>query len=122
MQPTSWILGRSCQWTICAPDLSLVQHILVNVGNNVDLTSAQPGYSVVSFEYFLFPTFWLSFLFAFDPCVFSLLCLMLHLQMGDESEPVTTWRERVQHFQPMSGHDGDLILSLLFYCSPHSSA
>lgn len=41
--------------------------------------------------------------------------------MGDESEPVTTWRERVQHSQTMSGHDGDFILSLLFYCSPHSS-
>lgn len=33
------------------------------------------------------------FLFSLDSCVFSCLCSMLHLQMGDESEPVTTQRE-----------------------------
>lgn len=31
-------------------------------------------------------------LFSFDPCLF--LSLTLHLQMGDESEPVTAQRER----------------------------
>lgn len=34
---------------------------------------------------------------SFDRCVFSFLCSMLHLQMGDESEPVTTWRERAHY-------------------------
>lgn len=38
-----------------------------------------------------FSTFWC--LFSFDSCIYS-LCSMLHLQMGDESEPVTTWKGR----------------------------
>lgn len=51
----------------------------------------------VSLCFVLISTFWY-FVCSFDPYVVSLLCLMLHLQMGDESEPVITSRERVQHF------------------------
>lgn len=35
--------------------------------------------------------------------MFSFLCSMLHLQMGDESEPVTTWSARARHLQTISG-------------------
>lgn len=48
--------------------------------------------------YFVFvSTFWCFFFSSFDPFVLSLFCSMLHLQMGDESEPVITSRERAEH-------------------------
>lgn len=45
---------------------------------------------------------WVLLFFSFDPCLF--LSLTLHLQMGDESEPVTALRKRANHDQFTSGH------------------
>lgn len=61
---------------------------------------------------FISSAFWcFFFLFSFDPCVLSYLCSMLHLQMGDESEPVTT-RDRPKYLWTMSGHARGHIQSL----------
>lgn len=49
------------------------------------------------------------FLFIFYLTPVCFLCLMLHLQMGDESEPVTTWREGPQHFKATVNHSFSLF-------------
>lgn len=51
-----------------------------------------PSDGNVSFVLVSFLDAFFCFFFFFYPCVFSFLCSTLHLQMGDESEPVTKCR------------------------------
>lgn len=51
------------------------------------------------------------FLYIFHLTFVCFLCLMLHLQMGDESEPVTTWREGAQHLEAIVNNSFSLFCS-----------
>lgn len=72
---------------------------LLPVYSNLCLKRFSPGFSTVLFL----------FIFHLTPVCF--LCLMLHLQMGDESEPVTRWREGAQHLEAIVHNSFSLFCS-----------
>lgn len=93
----TWCMDSPCHLKVVWP---LIEQHINNRGKKLTrwaqvamATAWPPPHHCLQLFYPCIVSFGAFFLFSFDSCIYS-LCSMLHLQMGDESEPVTTWKGR----------------------------